>query len=211
MEHTEKNKNNEKIKISRVVLCEGKYDKIKLSAVIDGMILTTDGFAIFNDREKQALLRRLCAERGLVIITDSDRAGFFIRNKLKGYLADGDMKQIYIPQIRGREKRKEKDSKDGLLGVEGMPPETLRNLLRQAGIEEETTECPCAMSKAKLYAMGLSGGKDSAALRKKVCRALGLPESLSTNAFAEACAMLRIGEATVEEVLCSLRESEGMR
>lgn len=208
MEATETIKKNEKISISRVVLCEGKYDKIKLSSVIDGMIMTTDGFAVFNDREKQALLRRLCAERGLVIITDSDRAGFFIRNKLKGYLAGGDIKQVYIPQIRGREKRKDKDSKDGLLGVEGMDTETLRRLLHEAGIDEESSERQSPLSKAALYAWGLSGGKNSAVLRKGVCRALGLPESLSANAFAEACAMLRITEARIEEALRALRKSE---
>ena len=189
----------EKIKLNRPVLCEGKYDKIKLSSVIDGQILTTDGFSVFNNREKQQLLRRLCETRGLIIITDSDRAGFFIRQKLKGMLPDGNITQLYIPQIKGREKRKKEDSKDGFLGVEGMKPEVLRELLLRAGLSDETDPLPPAVSKAALYEMGLSGGKDSTEKRKNVCRALNLPENLASNAkaLAEACALLRIDEDTL--------------
>lgn len=187
----------EKIKLSRPVLCEGKYDKIKLSAVIDGQILTTDGFSVFHNRDKQALLRRLCETRGLIIITDSDRAGFFIRQKLRGMLPDrGNITQLYIPQIKGREKRKTEASKDGLLGVEGMKPELLRELLLRAGLENEDSLPPPPVSKAVLYEMGLSGGQDSTEKRKKVCRALELPENLASNAkaLAEACSLLRIDE-----------------
>jgi len=159
----------EKIKLNCAVLCEGKYDKIKLSALLDAVIITTDGFSVFNNAEKKALIRKLCDARGLVIITDSDRAGNFIRSKLKGMLPQGKVKNLYIPEIRGREKRKKQDSKDGLLGVEGMSIETLRRVFEKAGLTDTAT-CPTApaVTKAQLYTLGLSGCADSAEKRAQV-------------------------------------------
>ena len=157
---------NEKIKLGCAVLCEGKYDKIKLSSVIDGVILTTDGFSVFNNSEKRALLRKLCEARGLVIITDSDKAGFFIRSKLKGMLPTDRVKHLYIPQIKGREKRKKQDSKDGLLGVEGIDSATLRGIIEKAKLDEafgkSGSSQTVAVTKTQLFSLGLSGGENSA-------------------------------------------------
>lgn len=199
-----------KIKLTRVVLCEGKYDKIKLSSVIDGMILTTDGFSVFRNHEKQLLLRKLCETRGMIILTDSDKAGFFIRNKLKGMLPADKVTHLYIPEIKGREKRKSKASKEGLLGVEGMEVSRLRSLLMDAGLCDESEEVSPVplMTKAELYEMGLSGGQDSALKREEVCRALDLPASLSANGFMEACAMLRIDRTAVEAILRDMEQKE---
>ena len=193
---------NEKIKLGCAVLCEGKYDKIKLSSVIDGVILTTDGFSVFNNGEKRALLRRLCLSRGLVIITDSDKAGFFIRSKLKGMLPAEKVKHLYIPQIKGREKRKKHDSKEGLLGVEGISANELREIILRAHLDEgfekqeQTAE---KITKAQMYALGLSGGENSASLREKLCEKLDLPKTLTANALAEALFMLGIPLDTVKE------------
>ena len=186
---------NEKIKLGCAVLCEGKYDKIKLSSVIDGVILTTDGFSVFNNTEKRALLKKMCLSRGLVIITDSDKAGFFIRSKLKGMLPPEKVKHLYIPQIKGREKRKKHDSKDGLLGVEGIDADSLREIILRAKLDEgfeNDGKCALRITKAQLFALGLSGGENSAVKREKLCEKFDLPKSLTTNALAEALFMLGI-------------------
>lgn len=194
-----------KLKVSRAVLCEGKYDKIKLSSVIDGMILTTDGFSVFNNAEKKALLKKLCETRGLAVITDSDKAGMFIRSKLKGILGGGEnIVNIYIPQIKGREKRKSKDSKEGLLGVEGMQRELLFDILEKSGIGEDAVRDDIGkeyLTKTAAYELGLSGKKDSAQAREKVCLAFGLPSTLGTNALIEALYMLGISQEDVMRAL----------
>lgn len=196
----------EKIKLNCAVLCEGKYDKIKLSSVIDAVIITTDGFSVFNNSQKKALLRRLCEARGLVIITDSDRAGNFIRSKLKGMLPAGKVKNIYIPQIRGKEKRKTQYSKDGFLGVEGMSTDTLREIFARAGLMQDSKcENTVPVTKAQLYSLGLSGRDDSAQRRSDVCKKLSLPADLTANAMLSAMEMLGI---TYEELyeICGARE-----
>ena len=122
----------EKIKTDKVIIVEGKYDKIKLSNVVDATILTTDGFSLFNNREKCALIRRLAKKCGIVILTDSDSAGFVIRNKLKGFIDnDSEIINLYAPQIVGKEARKNKASKDGILGIEGIENETIRSLFER--------------------------------------------------------------------------------
>ena len=188
--------NNEKIKLGCAVLCEGKYDKIKLSSVIDGMILTTDGFGVFNNAEKRSLLRKLCETRGLVIITDSDKAGFFIRAKLKGMLPQGRVRHLYIPQIKGREKRKTHDSKDGLLGVEGIDTQTLRKIILDAKLDESFGVCAdknfSPVTKAQFFELGLSGGCDSTVKRAELCKKLGLPPTLTANALL--CALEMFGK-----------------
>ena len=198
---------NEKIKLGCAVLCEGKYDKIKLSSVIDGVILTTDGFSVFNNTEKRALLRRLCLSRGLVIITDSDKAGFFIRSKLRGMLPQEKVKHLYIPQIKGREKRKKHDSKDGLLGVEGIGASELREIILRARLDEnfEGAQKAERITKAQLYSLGLSGGENSASLREKLCEKLDLPKSLTANALVEALFMLGI---SFDEIKNKLDEND---
>ncbi|MBE6572631.1 MAG: DUF4093 domain-containing protein [Ruminococcaceae bacterium] len=199
----------EKIKLGCAVLCEGKYDKIKLSSVIDGVILTTDGFSVFNNSEKRALLRKLCEARGLVIITDSDKAGFFIRSKLKGMLPTDRVKHLYIPQIKGREKRKKHDSKDGLLGVEGIDVTTLRDIIEKANLDEAfgkngtTGEAP--VTKAQLFSLGLSGGENSSYLREKLCEKLDLPKSLTSNALVAALEMLGTSFKKVEKHVLEIK------
>ncbi|MBR5527579.1 MAG: DUF4093 domain-containing protein [Clostridia bacterium] len=192
-----------KIKLNCAVLCEGKYDKIKLSSVLDAQIFTTDGFSVFNNSQKKAMLRKLCEARGLVIITDSDRAGGFIRSKLKGMLPAGKVKNIYIPQIRGKEKRKTQYSKDGFLGVEGMSPDTLREVFARAGLTEDPDgKSAVPVTKAQLYSLGLSGQNDSAEKREKILKKLELPCDLTANAMLSAFEMLGVEYAD----LCKLCE-----
>lgn len=170
------------IKVKEVIVCEGRYDKDTLSQVFDGVIIETGGFGVFNDREKLALLRRLAEARGLVILTDSDGAGFQIRGYLKGAIDPKLVKHAYIPDIPGRERRKKTASKAGTLGVEGMRPEVLVEALRRAGATFEGAESSGSeaeeLSAADMYALGLSGRPGSAALRAALLAELGLPGKL---------------------------------
>ena len=170
------------IKVKEVIVCEGRYDKDTLSQVFDAVIIETGGFGVFNDREKQALLRRLAEARGLVILTDSDGAGFQIRGYLKGAIDPKLVKHAYIPDIPGRERRKKTASKAGTLGVEGMRPEVLVEALRRAGATFEGAESSGGeaeeLSAADMYALGLSGRPGSAALRAALLAELGLPGKL---------------------------------
>lgn len=170
------------IKVKDVIVCEGRYDKDTLSQVFDAVIIETGGFGVFNDREKLALLRRLAEARGLVILTDSDGAGFQIRGYLKGAIDPKLVKHAYIPDIPGRERRKKTASKAGTLGVEGMRPEVLVEALRRAGATFEGAESSGGeaeeLSAADMYALGLSGRPGSAALRAALLAELGLPGKL---------------------------------
>ena len=171
------------IKTDRVVIVEGKYDKIKLDAILDAVIIETDGFAIFNDKEKQRLIRRLAKTKGLLILTDSDSAGFKIRSFIGGIVPPEEIKHAYIPDIFGKEKRKAEASKEGKLGVEGIPKEILIEALTKAGVlAEETKETKRKLvTKTDLYEDGLSGREDSATKRKAFLKSLDLPELLSAN------------------------------
>jgi ribonuclease M5 len=171
------------IKTDRVVIVEGKYDKIKLDAILDAVIIETDGFAIFNDKEKQRLIRRLAKTKGLLILTDSDSAGFKIRSFIGGIVPPEEIKHAYIPDIFGKEKRKTEASKEGKLGVEGIPKEILIEALAKAGVlAEETKETKRKLvTKTDLYEDGLSGREDSATKRKAFLKSLDLPELLSAN------------------------------
>ncbi|MBR2021479.1 MAG: DUF4093 domain-containing protein [Clostridia bacterium] len=183
----------EKIKTDRVIIVEGKYDKIKLSEIVDAHILTTDGFSLFNNAEKRALIRRLAKKCGIVILTDSDGAGFVIRNKLRGYIGnDSEIINLYAPQIVGKEARKSKGSKEGLLGVEGIEARTIRGLFEKAGITSEGTKKEAVYTKADLYSLGLSGGSDSSARRDEICEKNDLPKGMSANAFLAAVNLLGI-------------------
>ena len=170
------------IKVKEVIVCEGRYDKDTLSQVFDAVIIETGGFGVFNDREKLVLLRRLAEARGLVILTDSDGAGFQIRGYLKGAIDPKLVKHAYIPDIPGRERRKKTASKAGTLGVEGMRPEVLVEALRRAGATLEGAESSGGeaeeLSAADMYALGLSGRPGSAALRAALLAELGLPGKL---------------------------------
>lgn len=175
------------IKIDRVIIVEGKYDKIKLSSIIDGVIIETEGFGIFNNKEKQKLIQRLAASKGLLILTDSDSAGFKIRSFIKGMVPAEQIKHAYIPDILGKERRKTEASKEGKLGVEGIRPEILIESLEKAGILCETTEDAPArkITKLDLYEDGLSGRENSEILRKKLLKYLDLPERLTSNALVD--------------------------
>ena len=173
--------------VNEVLVVEGRYDKNTLSQLVDATIVATDGFGIFSNREKLALLRRLADERGIVILTDSDGAGFVIRNFLKGAIDSQKVRHAYIPDVRGKERRKARPGKEGKLGVEGMKPEVLLCALARAGVSVSETKAPeeALLTKAHLYALGLSGGAESAARRALLLRKLALPERLSPNALLD--------------------------
>ena len=182
-------------KIKEVIVVEGRYDKNTLAQVVDATVVTLGGVAVFNDKEKVAFLRRLAAERGLIVLTDSDGAGFVIRNYLKGALPKEQVKQAYIPDIHGKEKRKRAPGKEGKLGVEGMPPEVLLEALRRAGAQaEDSPEPPDPITKTDLYLAGLSGGADSAARRRALQQELGLPEHLGSAGLLQALNLLMTRE-----------------
>ena len=188
-------------KIKEVIVVEGRYDKNTLAQVVDATVVTLGGFAVFNDKEKVAFLRRLAAERGLIVLTDSDGAGFVIRNYLKGALPKEQVKQAYIPDILGKEKRKRKAGKEGKLGVEGMPPEVLLSALRAAGATfegEGATVKENPVTHADLLDLGLIGA-GSKAKRAALLRALALPEHLSTAALLDVLGTLTTREELVEE------------
>ena len=182
--------------IKEVIVVEGRYDKNALRQVVDAVILETGGFAIFNDRQKQKLLRTMAERRGLIVLTDSDGAGFVIRNFIKGCVDPRLVRHAYIPDIRGKEKRKTAPSKEGKLGVEGMRPQVLLEALRRAGasVEDGAKSAP-RITKADLYARGLSGGADSASKRKALQKRLGLPEHLSADALLDVLNALMSREA----------------
>ena len=175
------------IKIKEAVIVEGKYDTIKLSSLIDGLIIETGGFQIFSDREKIELLRRLADTRGLLILTDSDSAGFLIRNHIQSCIPKEKIRHAYIPDLYGKEKRKLHPSKEGKLGVEGIDPEILLESIRRSGasaIEEAgSSEEKRKITKLDLYEDGFSGGADSSKKRQVLLRELGLPERLTAKAL----------------------------
>ena len=181
--------------IKEVIVVEGRYDKNTLSQIVDATVITVGGFSVFNDKEKLAFLRRLAEERGLIVLTDSDGAGFVIRNYLKGALPKEKVKQAYIPDIHGKERRKRHAGKEGKLGVEGMKPEVLLDALRKAGAtfldeEERAMEKRDPITKADLFELGLTGGPDSTAKRQALLKKLNLPERLTANGMLEALNLL---------------------
>ena len=175
------------MRVKEVIIVEGKYDKIAVSSAVDANIVETSGFGIFSDKEKLNLIRRLAEKNGAVVLTDSDGAGFVIRNFLKGSVG-GNIRQAYIPQIDGVEKRKKAPSKEHLLGVEGMKKEIIIDALKRAGATFDDGEVPEKISeitKTDMYLLGLSGGVGSAERRKKLLSSLNLPDKLSSNAMLE--------------------------
>lgn len=173
------------IKIRQAVIVEGKYDKIKLESILDTVIIPTDGFGIFKDKEKQKFIRALAENRGIVIMTDSDSAGFVIRSFLSGIVKPEQMTHVYIPDVLGKEKRKAEPSKEGKLGVEGVSTKVILEALAKAGITGETE--PDAdrpqVTKTDLYEDGICGKSNSLAKRKVLLKALGLPEKTSANSM----------------------------
>ena len=176
------------LRIREAIVVEGRYDKNTLSQVVDTLILETGGFQIFKDPEKMALLQRAARRRGLVVLTDSDGAGFVIRNRIKGAIPAQFLKHAYIPDVYGKERRKRRPGKEGKLGVEGMPPDVLEQVLRRAGATfldgDSLSGCAGpALTKGDLFAAGLSGGEGSAERRKALLKRLELPEHMSANAL----------------------------
>ena len=195
-------------RIKEVIVVEGRYDKNTLAQTVDATVITLGGFSVFNDKEKLAFLRRLAEKQGLILLTDSDGAGFVIRNYLKGALPKELIKQAYIPDIYGKERRKRKGGKEGKLGVEGMKPEVILEALRRAGAtfldgEGETTAARTPITKADLFELGLSGGAGSAERRQALLKALELPSHLTANGLLEALNLL-FDRETLEEKLREL-------
>ncbi|MBQ9913330.1 MAG: DUF4093 domain-containing protein [Clostridia bacterium] len=193
------------IKLDRPVIVEGKYDIIKLSGIIDSLIIKTDGFGIFKDREKQAFLRRLAREKGIIVLTDSDSAGFLIRNFINSTVPQDKITHVYIPDVYGKEKRKAEHSKEGKLGVEGISEQLLLEAFEKAGVlatESEKTERRL-INNIDLYEYGLSGGENSSEKRKLLLKSLSLPERLSTSSLVKILNTF----VTYEEFIETLKET----
>lgn len=173
------------IKLNEAVIVEGKYDKIKLSGIIDALIIETEGFGIFKDKEKQRLIRFLAETKGLVIMTDSDSAGFKIRSFITGITKSDNIKNVFIPDIYGKEKRKTEASKEGKLGVEGIPKSVIIEALHKAGVDcsENDRKTGREITRTDFFADGLSGGENSAFLRREFAGSLGLPERISASSL----------------------------
>lgn len=181
------------VRIREAIVVEGRYDKNTLSQIIDTTIIQTDGFGIMKDKLQLKLLRRIAETKGIVILTDSDGAGFVIRNYLKSAIPAQYIKHAYIPDVYGKERRKAAPGKEGKIGVEGMPPDVLIHCLRRAGVTFETAAVSASrqeITKQDLYDLGLSGGPDSSRKRLALLKLLDMPEHMSTNAMLQALNIL---------------------
>lgn len=174
--------------IKQTVIVEGKYDKARLANIIDAQIITTGGFDIYKDKEKRKLLIKLAKKNGIILLTDSDRAGFKIRGHITGFLPTENVIHLYIPQHKGKEARKEEFSKDGYLGVEGIENEILERLFLPFASNEEKK--PSKITKSEMYELGLFGRKDSSRFRDELCSHLELPLNMSSNALMRALDMM---------------------
>lgn len=194
------------VKIREAIVVEGRYDKNTLSQIVDAPILETSGFGIFKDKQQMALLRRVAEKRGLIVFTDSDGAGFVIRNHLKSAIPGKFLKHAYIPDILGKEKRKSTPGKEGKLGVEGMSREIILEALRRAGATIEGEEAPpaCGITKQDLMELGLSGGPGAGAKRLALLKKLNLPEHMSANALLQALNLLY----SLEELTTTVKAME---
>ena len=194
------------IEIKEAVIVEGKYDKMRLKGILNSVIVETGGFRLFKDNEKLSLIKNLAEKQGIVILTDSDSAGFVIRNHLKSAVSPDKIKNAYIPTIQGKEKRKSKPSKEGLLGVEGIDEKELLLSLQRAGAtiensaETSDNNSKPKISKSDLYKLGLSGHDNSSILRKKLLKHLNLPEYITANALCELLSSLYDFEKLKETV-----------
>lgn len=193
------------IYVKQPIIVEGKYDRIKLESVVDALIITTDGFGIYKDKEKMALIRAFAEKDGIIILTDSDGAGFQIRNHIKSCIKNGKIYNVYIPDIFGKERRKEKPSREGKLGVEGIDIAVLEEAFKKAGLFSEEKPSAEWLSRADLLSDGLMGRQGSAQLRKKLFETLKLPEHLSTSGLLEVLNRLYTREQ-YENVLKNVKE-----
>lgn len=190
----------EKIKIHEAVIVEGRYDKIKLSNIIDAFILETDGFSIFKDKKKLTFIKKLALERGIVVLTDSDHAGFMIRNHIAGAVPKQQIKNVYIPDVFGKEKRKAAPSKEGKIGVEGMSTEVILNAFEKAGVTASKVTCDNPVTTVTFFELGLTGGADSKKKRKALCAELDLPEFLSVSSLISCINNMMSKEEFAEKV-----------
>lgn len=171
------------IKIDIPIIVEGKYDKITLENVVDTLIIPTNGFRIFKDKDKCDLIRAFAKRDGIIVLTDSDSAGNLIRNHIKNIVADGKIINVYVPQLKGKEKRKASASKEGFLGVEGLSKEVLTKALLKSGVTAcEVAEKGVKITKTDMYVCGLSGVENASENRKTLLKYLSLPDNLSANA-----------------------------
>lgn len=196
-----------RLHLREVVVVEGKYDAIALSNVVDALIVTTNGFSVFSSRETKQLIRTLGAQRGVVILTDSDAAGFRIRAYVNQLAAGLCVKNAYVPAIAGKESRKGKPSKEGLLGVEGMRAGQLLQALEQAGIYAGEEPPQNSLSYADLYELGLSGTPESADLRRRLLKELSLPPRLSKRDMLEVLRSLST-RSELESLIRTLKKKE---
>ncbi len=193
-----------KLKLKFPVVVEGKYDKSKVSLVVESTIIALDGFSVFNNKEKQMLLKRISKEQGIILLTDSDRAGNFIRSKLKGIL-NGKIYNVYAPSIFGKERRKNTPSADGLLGVEGIDSSILKELLKP--FVSELDNRTANITKLRFYNDGFSGNENSSKLRKKLAKILSLPETLTSKALLEAINLL-VSETDYENAVKRIKDEQ---
>lgn len=199
------------VRIKEAIVVEGRYDCNTLKQIVDAPIFETSGFGIFKDKEQMALLRTVAQKRGLIVLTDSDGAGFVIRNHLKSAIPGKYLKHAYIPDIAGKEKRKAAPGKEGKLGVEGMRPEVILDALRACGatFDDETQDSPrAAITKQDFVELGLSGGPDSSAKRLTVQKALNLPEHMSANALLQALNLLMTADE-LRNLVTTLEKKNG--
>ena len=196
------------IKLEQAIICEGKYDKIRLSNIFDTLIITTDGFRIFKDAEKRAMIRVLAEKKGLILLTDSDSAGQMIRKHLEKLVPKDKIINIYLPPIKGKEKRKTSPSAAGTLGVEGTEDEIIISAFKRSGVlSEKMPQRGPLITKTDFFNLGLSGGEDSATKRRSLCRYLKLPEVLSANSLLDVINSLYSKEDFLKETETWKQES----
>ena len=191
----------EKLRLRQVVLVEGRYDAAKLAGIVDALILTTDGFAIYKDKEKKELLKELGRRRGVLILTDSDGAGFQIRNYVSNLVGQQNVLQAYVPAIHGKESRKAQPGKEGLLGVEGVPDEAIRQAILASGAVETPKRAGREITYLDLYEWGLSGTAGSADARRRFLETVGLPPRLSKKALCQVLSSLYTWEE-LDQLIC---------
>lgn len=198
------------IKINEAIIVEGKYDKSKLASLVDAVIIVTNGFGIFKDREKLELIRYYARKTGIIIMTDSDSAGQKIRGYIKGAVHDGRIINVYIPDVFGKEKRKEKPSAEGKLGVEGISSKQIAEAFEKAGITSSERTFKSDITSLTLYELGLSGGENSRELRKSLQKSLDLPELMSASSLTEVLNTMMTAEELAERVAALKGECNGI-
>ena len=197
-----------RIKIKETIVVEGKYDKIRLAPLFDANIIELGGFRIYNNKDRLALIRRIAEKNGIIILTDSDSAGFRLRHYLSSTVPKANIKNVFIPNVSGKEKRKAKPGKENLIGVEGMTTEVLLSAFKKAGIDPESgiSERTEPFSKTFLYEIGLSGKANSSEIRRMICEHFSLPKMLSANSLAEILPIITT-EAELISVIEKIKEN----